>query len=408
MDKYPVYPGSIPLDTNVLSPQRATEIALGFMLQATFGTGTKVDGLACTPTAPASMSVVVGPGSIIYATTVDTLGTGFGSLPVDNSTALVKIGVNAAATTMSALTAPGTAGQSQNYLIQTSFTEADGGPVVLPFYNSSNPTVPYLGPSGSGAPSNTVRTNRVNLQIKAGSPATTGSQTTPAPDSGFVGVWVVTVPFGATSLTSANISAYGSAPFIPQKLGTSFTPGWSNWQVFTSSGSFTVPTGITRVWFSVWGGGAGGQSSGTAPSSVSGGPGGGYFETIATVTPGSAISVTVAGQAAIGAAGATSSFGSLGSATGGHTNGTPGTGSGASNTSTISVPGNLAGLGTITGGISFGGWGGGAWGTANTGQSIASIAATGQAPNFPGGGGGGGINSGLGNVGGAGLVIVRW
>ena len=64
MDRNIVYPGSIPLDTDLLSANRNTMIGLGFLLQAVLGTSTVADGLPCQPTAPASMKVVVGPGSI--------------------------------------------------------------------------------------------------------------------------------------------------------------------------------------------------------------------------------------------------------------------------------------------------------------------------------------------------------
>jgi hypothetical protein len=64
LDRQIVYPGAIPLDTDVLNIQRNVMVALGYLAQATLGSAVVVDGLACVPTQPASMSVVVGPGSI--------------------------------------------------------------------------------------------------------------------------------------------------------------------------------------------------------------------------------------------------------------------------------------------------------------------------------------------------------
>ena len=263
MNLHQVWPGAVPLDTDLLQPQRNAEIAIGFALQAAFGTSTLADGLACSPTTPASMSVLVGPGSLIYATTVDTLGTGFGSLAVDNSTSLVKMGINLTTATIGPLSAPGTSGQSQNYLIEAAFSEADGSPVTLPYYNAANPAVPYSGPANSGATSNTARTQTVTLQVKAGSPATTGSQTTPAPDAGFVGLWVVTVANGASIIVAGNISTFSAAPFIPAKLGLGMMPGFSHMQSFSSSGSFIVPLGVTRLGYQIWGGGGGGVNGGS-------------------------------------------------------------------------------------------------------------------------------------------------
>jgi hypothetical protein len=423
INKYPVFPGQVPLDTDWLNPQRATEIAIGFALKAAFGTGTVVDGLACTPTSPASMQVVIGPGSIIYNTTVDTLTTGFGSLAVDNSTALVKIGINTAPTTMSALTAPTTAGQSQNYLIEASFSETDGGPVVLPFYNASNPAVPYSGPNNSGATSNTVRYNTVNLQIKAGAPATTGSQTTPSPDAGFVGIWVVTVPYGAASLTAGNIVQYGAAPIIQARLGPGMFSGRPQLTPFSTPGSYTwtAPVGVTSVEAYVTGGGAGGGSTTASNYGAAGGGAGGTAIGVYQVSPGTSYSVVVGSGGGAGSGGGSSSFSTFASATGGSAGaaassvnsagGAGGTASGGA----LNLNGGYGedGQSSLTGGAtSFGGaggasyWGGGVRGGQYvTGQNVA-------AAQTPGSGGGGAYNlvsgSGLGGVGAPGIVVLRY
>ena len=63
MDRILVYPGSIPLDTDILNTNRNSMVALGYLAQAILGTGTIVDGLACSPTAPASLTVSVGPAA---------------------------------------------------------------------------------------------------------------------------------------------------------------------------------------------------------------------------------------------------------------------------------------------------------------------------------------------------------
>lgn len=218
MDKTPIYPGAIPLDTNWLQPQRNTEIALGYLMQAAFGVSTLIDGLAVGPTSPASLAVSVGAGSIITMTTVDTLTSGFGSLSVDNTDPLVKIGINSTATTMSALTAPVTAGQSQNWLLEAKFLEADSLPIALPYYNPSNPAVPWTGPGNNLAAQNTLRSNRVQLQWVGGTAAATGTQSTPTPDAGWVGVAIVTVITNQTTITSSSIAAYSASPYVPTKL----------------------------------------------------------------------------------------------------------------------------------------------------------------------------------------------
>lgn len=210
-----VYPGSIPLDTDLLSTNQNVMVALGYLIQLVVGTGTVVDGLACGPTVPASMSVVVGPGSIASMVVIEA--SAYGSLPADTTDPLMKMGINTSGTNF-ALTAPTVSGESINYLIEATFQEGDGTPVVLPYYNAANPAMPYSGPANSGVPQNTVRNQVVELQLKAGAPAAAGTQVTPAVDSGWVGLYVITVNYGQTTVTSGSISVYPGAPFLAEKL----------------------------------------------------------------------------------------------------------------------------------------------------------------------------------------------
>lgn len=217
MDRLINYPGAIPLETDLLNTNKNVMIAFGMALQAVLGTSTLVDGLACTPTGPASLQVLVGPGSIYSYANVD--GTAFSSLAADTTHQIVKQGINLGTLTMSC-PAPGTVGQSINYLIEAAYQDTDAVPVTLPYYNSSNPTVAYSGPANSGAAQNTVRQGQCIVQVKAGVSATTGSQVTPAVDAGYTALWVVTVANGQTTITSGNIVAAGSAPFLTEKLAT--------------------------------------------------------------------------------------------------------------------------------------------------------------------------------------------
>src|ERR1700733_8782989 len=203
MDRNIVYPGSIPLDTDLLSVNRNTMIGLGFFLQAVLGTTTVADGLPCQPTSPASLSVVIGPGSITQLGPVDILA--YGSAASDPADLIMKMGINLGATTFG-LTAPVSAGQSINYLLEAAFQESDGNPIVLPYYNASNPAQSFSGPANSGSPQNTVRTQRVQLQLKPGLPGNTGSQTTPAADAGWIGLYQITVSYAQTQITTGNIT----------------------------------------------------------------------------------------------------------------------------------------------------------------------------------------------------------
>ena len=325
MDRVIVYPGAIPLDTDLLSTNRNTMKALGYLAQGMFGTTTQVVGLAANPTAPASLSITIGPGAITLATVVDA--NAYGSLAADTTDPLVKMGINIFSTTLT-FVAPTTSGQSQNFLVQAAFSEQGANPVALPFFDAANPSVPFSGPSNSGAAQNTLITQTVNISVVAGAAASTGSQTTPSPSANNFPLYVVTLANGQTSITSSNITVASGSPFVG---GGSLQPGrLLNVQTFSSVGTFSyVPTaGANTIEVEVCGGGGGGGGVSTTTSSTvgaaGGGAGGGYARsrlTNAQSLAGTTITVGSGGAGASGAAGGngtTSSFGALLSGTGGN------------------------------------------------------------------------------------------
>lgn len=211
MDRVLIYQGAVPLEEDLLNTNRNALIGMGLLMLDIFGTATVVGGLPCTPTAPGSLNVLVGPGRIYALEVVDQ--TAYSSLAADTVDDIVKQGINLASTTLSC-PAPGTVGFSTNYLIEAIFEEQDTTNVVLSYYNSASPGNPLSGPGGNNAAQPTKRQGIVSLQAKAGIPAATGTQTTPAVDSGYVPLYVVTVPFGLTAIAAGNISVYPGAPFI--------------------------------------------------------------------------------------------------------------------------------------------------------------------------------------------------
>lgn len=416
MDRQIVFPGSIPLDTDLLNAQRSAMVALGYLAQATLGAGPVVDGLACAPTAPASMTVTVGPGGLAVLTTLDAIA--FGSLPADNASPLVKMGVNTSSIPFT-LTAPTTSGQSVNFLIQASLSEIDTSPVVLPYYNSANPSQPYAGPDNSGAAQNTQRLQRVQLQLKPGVAAPTGTQATPPVDNGWAGLVIVTVDYGQSAIGPASIVPHPSAPIVPFKL-PQLAPGFSRQAVFAVSGvtNWTVPQGVFRAKVRLVGGGGGGTGTNSASFSGGGGGAGGYAETVAALVPGQVVPVTVgvggAGESygVSGAVGGNSAFGTFCSATGGQggifmsATSSPGGGGGLGQGGAVNLAGGYGGDGMYNsmmvpgygGASAFGGGGRGAVGGNNATLGQAAGSGGGGAYGLPGSGGNGA----------PGLVIVEY
>ena len=197
-----------------------------------------------------------------------------------------------------------------------------------------------------------------------------------------------------------------------------------NIQQFTSSGTFTIPAGITAVKVTVVGGGGAGGGGGSSASSAGcgGNSGGTSIKWLSGLTPGNTLVVTIgAGGAGNSNAGGgsggnstvasgtqtistiTGSGGAGGTGPGGvGTNATAGSGGDlnfAGNAGTLApISSAIAGNG---GGSIFGGGGLGGFATAN-----------GNAGTAPGaGGGGGGANNGVNTTGGAGvagMVIFEW
>lgn len=213
MDRNIVYPGGIGQDTDVLNLNRNVMVALGKLASAVLGTNTLVHSLPATPSS--GLTVSIGAGQIYQLQNVDS--NAYGSLAADTAHAIVKQGIMLDATVLT-LAAPTTPGQSINYLIEATYSDSDTDNTALPFYNSANPTQPFSGMNNNGQALPTRRKGGIAIQAKAGTAAATGSQTTPAVDNGYVPLYVVTVAYGAASISQGNISTHPAAPFITETL----------------------------------------------------------------------------------------------------------------------------------------------------------------------------------------------
>lgn len=197
--------------------------------------------------------------------------------------------------------------------------------------------------------------------------------------------------------TQGNVKAYVDAAAIAGS------------ELFTSSGTFTVPTGVTRVFVTMIGGGGGGAKGQSSGNNGSGGGGSGaiFINFPFTVIPAAELTVTVgAGGAgstttAAGATGATSVFDSLNTVggAGGVFGGVGGAGGGSTITFCI-----LGRDGATTTGTSGADGAGTPFGAGGAGGDPAAAAAA----NTGGGGGGGDNNDKNGAAGGSGIVLVQW
>lgn len=211
MHRVTQYTGAIPRTIDVLSTNKYAMAGLAWLSQALLGSSTVVAGLIVAPTSPASLNVTVGVGSI-YA--LDPTDASAYSLLGTDATMILKQGILDTAVSL-AITPPGTVGYSQVYLVEVALQDLDAGSATLSFYNSANTAQPLAGPAGSGTPSYTIRQCNVAILLKAGTPATTGSQVAPTVDPGYVGLFTVTVANAQASITSTNITQLVTAPFFP-------------------------------------------------------------------------------------------------------------------------------------------------------------------------------------------------
>jgi hypothetical protein len=206
--------------------------------------------------------------------------------------------------------------------------------------------------------------------------------------------------------STPNFVAPGTNGNVLTSNGTTWTSaalsipaqGQNKSQLFTSSGSWTVPSGVTSVEVQVIAGGGGGAASGyggCGSAGVTGGSAWGFY----TVTPGTTYTVTVGAGGAgttgtTGTAGGASSFGAFISATGGGAGnpsnqfGTPSSGSG----------GTLYNSGADTNTTFL------FVGKGNYTTTAAQSYSTASNPYRPGDGGS--SNGGRGGTGG--LVYIRW
>lgn len=413
MDRQIVYPGSIPLDTDLLLMQRHVMTAIGALARCVLGTGVVADGLPCVPAAT-GYGVVVGPGSLSTLYQVDAQP--FGSLPA-NPTPLVRIARNSADTPLE-LHGPPDGQHALCWLVQAAISEYDAAPVALPYHNAANPAVPWSGPLNNGQAQNTRRLLRVGLSAKPGQPQEVGGRHVPDADDGWIGLYSVMTYFGRGT-APVDIAPVPGGPFVPFKLPSLF-PGFSRMEAFKQTTVWRPPPDVrsAKVRLVAAGGGGGG---GDVDYAGGGGGAGGYAEAVVSFDPGSTLTVTVG----VGGAGGVPRYnGQPGSATvfaspdgtlasalggsGGHSGNPDSTGGngGVGTAGILLLTGGPGGDGPISGAVPGGTGGASAFGGGGRSTYGGGPAAVGQAAGSGGAGGYGPAATGA--KGANGLVIVEY
>lgn len=286
-------------------------------------------------------------------------------------------------------------------------------------------------PGGAGTipvanlPTGTSANKLLQLDSSAKIPAVDGSQVINLSGANFTSL--ASIPSGAGIIPVANLPT-----------------GTTGRQVFTSSGTFVAPTGITKVYLTMVGSGGGGGSGGSGSNRRGGGGGGSgaYASGVPyTVVAGNSYTVTV-NNAGTGGSGVSAAAGNTGATGGtvvfdaftinGGVGGSGGDGSAASGGAGGTVNGagaassgatqgqgsGISGFAGLTGGASdnntYTGGGGGAGGFAGVGGAgsqgtTANNASAGTGYGSGGGGSGGQSGTtGNGGAGAKGIVIVDY
>jgi hypothetical protein len=238
-------------------------VSEGYVVADLLGLGGSNVTAGFAPTYNSNLTITFGTGRLYTLQVVDATiyGGTPGGLAADSN--IIAQSAENAIQTLTFSTASLSSGQALYALVEVSYAQTDvieaSDPTsgLLTYLNPSNPTTPWIGPNNTGVTQPTTRAAQAVLTIKYGSPATSGAQVPPTVDVGNVPLYLVTLSFGQTSITSANVvvagpsaavnvpSNYPAAPFIAGLLNShhSGAPGQAPQIKLASEVQGTLPLG---------------------------------------------------------------------------------------------------------------------------------------------------------------------
>jgi hypothetical protein len=207
-----IYPGEIGRSFDFLEAQKDYVRSIGQLAQVALGQSLRgASGLGCTAQSTPNMSVNVAAGFILDMQAMDA--TPYGANPIDSN--LVYQMGEVLSQTLQLNTGGLSVGQSQWVLITAQWQQVDqirtGDPTggLLAYFNLDNPPQPLLGEGGNGENQPTVRIGACTIQPLYGEPAATGTQVAPLPQGTQVGLFLILLTAGQTSITQGEILTAG-------------------------------------------------------------------------------------------------------------------------------------------------------------------------------------------------------
>lgn len=312
MDRQIVYPGGVPLDTDLLNAGRNTKKGLGRLAFLLFGEVSAAQGFTIALSST-DMTATIGEGTVLATGPIDQAAIGGLGGGLDAVTDTVVNQYDSWGDQTVTLSADTTT------TIWAVCSEMDANDTVLPFYNSENPSQTLAGSANDGTDLPTQRQSRVQIVAATTEPV--------APSGGVVvALYTIAVPTTATSLSGLTATPQAAFyPTIPELMRGRFLSE----EVITVSATYTpsrwAKTLRVRM---VGGGGSGagalGQTTDKQMVSCGGcGGSGGYMEFLVDVAKVSWPQQLTVGARGIGADGGKGSgggdtiFGTLAKCSGG-------------------------------------------------------------------------------------------